>query len=87
MFDPGNKFSVPYAYSVTLIGYNDEKMKELGLPTDTWAVIFDPKHLEKIKGKVTVLDSAARALRRRAHVPRLLGQRDRRGEAGRRRAT
>ena len=32
-------------------------MKELGLPTDTWAVIFDPKYLEKVKGKVTVLDS------------------------------
>jgi spermidine/putrescine transport system substrate-binding protein len=56
-YDPGNRFSVPYAYSVTLIGYNNEKMKELGLPTDTWAVIFDPKYLEKVKGKVTVLDS------------------------------
>ena len=44
--------------STTIIGYNDEKMKELGLPTDTWAVIFDPKHLEKVKGRVTVLDSA-----------------------------
>ena len=42
-FDPGNKYSVPYAMSITLIGYNDEKMKELGLPTDTWAVIFDPE--------------------------------------------
>ena len=57
-FDPGNKFSVPYAMSTTIIGYNDQKIKELGLPTDTWAVIFDPKHLEKIKGRVTVLDSA-----------------------------
>jgi len=57
-FDPDNKFSVPYAMSTTIIGYNDEKMKELGLPTDTWAVIFDPKYLEKIKGRVTVLDSA-----------------------------
>src|SRR6185436_19048531 len=56
--DPGNKFSVPYAMSTTIIGYNDEKIKELGLPTDTWAVIFDPKYLEKIKGRVTVLDSA-----------------------------
>jgi len=56
-YDPGNKYSVPYAYSVTLIGYNVEKMKELGLPTDTWAVIFDPKYLERVKGKVTVLDS------------------------------
>ena len=57
-FDPGNKYSVPYAMSTTIIGYNDEKMKELGLPTDTWAVIFDPKYLEKVKGRVTVLDSA-----------------------------
>ena len=57
-FDPGNKFSVPYAMSTTILGYNEQKMKELGLPTDTWAVIFDPKHLAKVKGRVTVLDSA-----------------------------
>src|SRR5438445_13886399 len=37
-FDPGNQYSAPYAMSTTIIGYNDEKMKELGLPTDTWAV-------------------------------------------------
>jgi spermidine/putrescine transport system substrate-binding protein len=56
--DPGNKYSVPYAYTTTIIGYNDEKIKELGLPTDTWALIFDPRYLAKIKGRVTVLDSA-----------------------------
>jgi spermidine/putrescine transport system substrate-binding protein len=58
-FDPGNNYSVPYAMSTTIIGYNDLKMKELGLPTDTWAVIFDPKYLEKVKRRVTVLDSAS----------------------------
>lgn len=57
-FDKGNKYSVPYAYTVTLIGYNDQKVKELGIPVDSWAAIFDPKVLTKIKGKVTVLDSA-----------------------------
>ncbi|MEO8847650.1 MAG: spermidine/putrescine ABC transporter substrate-binding protein [Casimicrobiaceae bacterium] len=57
-FDPGNKYSVPYAMSTTIIGYNDVKMKELGVPTDTWAAIFDPKYLAKVKGRVTVLDSA-----------------------------
>ena len=57
-FDPDNKYSVPYAMSTTIIGYNDEKIRELGLPTDTWAVIFDPKYLEKVKRRVTVLDSA-----------------------------
>ncbi len=56
-YDPGNRYSVPYAYSVTLIGYNNERVKELGLPTDTWQLIFEPKYLEKIEGKVTVLDS------------------------------
>lgn len=56
-FDPGNRYSVPYAYSLTIIGYNVEKMRALGLPTDTWAVIFEPRYLEKVKGKVTVLDS------------------------------
>jgi spermidine/putrescine transport system substrate-binding protein len=56
-FDPGNKYSVPYAFTLSLLGFNQEKMKELGLPTDTWALIFEPKYLEKIKGRVTVLDS------------------------------
>ena len=61
-FDPGNKFSVPYAMSITLIGYNEQKMKELGITVDSWAVIFDPKILQKIKGKVTVLDSQAEVM-------------------------
>ena len=56
-FDPGNKYSAPYAMSITLIGYNDKKIKELGVPVESWATIFDPAILEKIKGKVTVLDS------------------------------
>lgn len=56
-FDPGNRYSVPYAYTVTLIGYNAEKIRALDLPTDTWAVIFEPKYLAELKGRVTVLDS------------------------------
>jgi spermidine/putrescine transport system substrate-binding protein len=58
-FDPGNKYSVPYAMSLTVIGYNDQKLKGLGVPTDTWAAIFDPRYLEKIKGRITVLDSSS----------------------------
>ncbi|HEY8027249.1 MAG TPA: spermidine/putrescine ABC transporter substrate-binding protein [Burkholderiaceae bacterium] len=57
-FDKGNKFSVPYAYTITMLGYNDAKMKELGITVDSWGAIFDPAILTKIKGKVTVLDSA-----------------------------
>jgi spermidine/putrescine transport system substrate-binding protein len=56
-FDPGNRYSVPYAYSITLLGYNEQKMRELAIPTDTWAAIFEPKYLARLRGKVTVLDS------------------------------
>ena len=56
-FDLGNRYSVPYAYTVTLIGYNTATIKELDLPTDTWALIFEPRYLKKLKGRVTVLDS------------------------------
>ncbi len=56
-FDPGNRYSVPYAYTLTLIGYNSEKLRELDLPVGSWAVIFEPRYLEKLKGRVTVLDS------------------------------
>lgn len=61
-FDPGNRYSVPYAYTVTLIGYNEEKLRERQLPTDTWALIFEPEHLEKLKGRVSVLNSARELL-------------------------
>lgn len=55
-FDPGNVYSLPYAYTTTLIGYNETRLAELGIAADDWAVIFDPKVLEKLKGKVTVMD-------------------------------
>lgn len=56
-YDPGNRYSVPYAYTITLIGYNAERMRDLGVPTDSWAAIFEPAYLERIRGKVTVLNS------------------------------
>ena len=57
-FDQGNKFSAPYAFTTTLVGYNDAKIKELGVDPASWAIIFDPTVLAKIKGKVTVLDDS-----------------------------
>jgi len=56
-FDPQNRFSIPYAYSITLLGYNTAKIRELDLPVDSWALIFEPELLGRIEGKVTVLDS------------------------------
>lgn len=55
-FDRGNAYSAPYAYTVTLIGYNEDKIKQLGIPVNSWAAIFDPKYLAMMKGRVTVLD-------------------------------
>lgn len=57
VFDPDNRYSVPYAYTTTLIGFNREKLAELNLPANSWAIIFEPEYLEKIKGRITVLDS------------------------------
>jgi len=55
--DPDNRYTVPYAFGTTLIGYNEQKLKELGITPNSWALIFEPEILAKIKGKVTVLDS------------------------------
>ncbi|MDH5631349.1 MAG: spermidine/putrescine ABC transporter substrate-binding protein [Gammaproteobacteria bacterium] len=57
-YDPNNTYSVPYAFTTTLIGFNETRLKELGIAADDWGVIFDPKVLEKIKGKITVMDDA-----------------------------
>lgn len=57
-YDPGNKYSVPYAYTPVFLAYNQKKMDELGIVPNTWAVIFDPKYLKKLQGHITVFSSA-----------------------------
>lgn len=57
-YDPNNQYSVPYAYTPVFLAYNQDKMKELGIIPNTWSVIFDPKYLEKLKGRVTVFNSS-----------------------------
>lgn len=57
-YDLGNKYSVPYAYTPVFLAYNKNKMDELKIVPDSWAVIFDPKYLQKMKGHITVFDSA-----------------------------
>lgn len=57
-YDPGNKYSVPYAYTAVFLAYNQKKMNELGITPNTWAVIFEPQYLKKLKGHVTIFDSA-----------------------------
>jgi spermidine/putrescine transport system substrate-binding protein len=57
-YDPQNKYSVPYASTPVLIGYNVKKMQEVGINPNSWAVLFEPKYLKLLKGHVTVLASA-----------------------------
>jgi spermidine/putrescine transport system substrate-binding protein len=57
-YDPGNGYSVPYAFTTTLVGYNENELARLGIDAADWSVIFDPRVLAKIKGKVTVMDDA-----------------------------
>ena len=59
--DPGNQYSVPYLWGTNGIGYNVAKVREvLGIEqVDSWAVLFEPENLEKLKGcGVAFMDSA-----------------------------
>ena len=50
-FDPGGRYAVPYMQGTIGIGYNlDAIAKRLpGVKVDSWAVVFDPKNLAKLK--------------------------------------
>ena len=50
-FDPGGTYAVPYMQGTIGIGYNvDAVAKRLpGVKVDSWAVVFDPKNLAKLK--------------------------------------
>jgi putrescine transport system substrate-binding protein len=61
--DPGNQYGVPWAWGTDGIAYNTQEVeKALGgaVPRDSWALVFDPANLAKLKGcGVSFLDSAA----------------------------
>src|SRR6201996_9095709 len=61
--DPGNQYGVPWAWGTDGIGYNAEAVKKVlgdGAPVDSWAMLFDPAVLTKLKGcGVLFLDSAS----------------------------
>ena len=57
-YDAGDQYSLPYAFTTTLIGYNENRLQELGLDPADWRIIFDPEVLSKLKGKVTVMDDS-----------------------------
>src|SRR5277367_1709835 len=59
--DPGNKYGVPYLWSVTGIGYNKmlvEKAIGAGGSRDTLALLFDPANAEKLSDcGISLLDT------------------------------
>ncbi len=50
-FDAGAKYNIPYMWGTMGVGYNKAELaKRLpGVPLDSWAVVFDPKNLAKLK--------------------------------------
>ncbi|HDR8859607.1 ABC transporter substrate-binding protein [Burkholderia territorii] len=60
--DPGNRYGVPWAYGTDGIGYNVQAVKKaLGdkAPVDSWALVFDPANMAKLKScGVSFLDQA-----------------------------
>jgi putrescine transport system substrate-binding protein len=50
-FDPGLKYTVPYMWGTIGIGYNVDKVAKAlpGVKIDSWAVVFDPANLAKLK--------------------------------------
>ncbi len=52
-YDPGNKFSVPYQWGTTGIGYDLDKV---GTAPDSLGVLFDPKQVAQYKGKMSLLN-------------------------------
>lgn len=57
--DPGNQYGVPYMISATGFGYNVDMIKKAmpDAPTDSWAMLFDPKVVAKFKAcGVSLLD-------------------------------
>ncbi|MFN8770655.1 MAG: PotD/PotF family extracellular solute-binding protein [Neisseriaceae bacterium] len=58
VYDRGNVYSIPYAYTPVFLAYNQDKMKELDIIPNTWAVIFDHKYLKKLNGHITVFSSS-----------------------------
>ncbi|MCW3478642.1 polyamine ABC transporter substrate-binding protein [Neisseriaceae bacterium JH1-16] len=59
--DPGGQYGVPWAYAATGIGYNVQAVKKAfggNAPTNSWALVFDPANLAKLKNcGVSFLDS------------------------------
>jgi spermidine/putrescine-binding protein len=58
-YDPGNKFSVPYQWGTTGIGYNAELFDDA---PGSWAYIFDPAMASENAGRISMLNDSREAI-------------------------
>jgi len=58
-YDPGNKYSVPYLWGTTGIGYDKNVIAE---PPDSWAYLFDPQKAAPYAGRMSMLNDSREAL-------------------------
>jgi spermidine/putrescine-binding protein len=58
-YDPGNKYSVPYQWGTTGIGYNVDEFEE---PPDSWGYLFDPALASQYAGKISMLNDGREAI-------------------------
>jgi putrescine transport system substrate-binding protein len=61
--DPGNRYVVPWAWGITTVGINVDKVKAAlagaTMPQDAWDLVFKPDYIGKLKScGVSFLDSA-----------------------------
>jgi len=52
-FDPGNKYSIPYLWGTTGVGWNSAKVTE---PIESWADVLEPEKVRKYEKTVTMLE-------------------------------
>ncbi|MBR9970920.1 polyamine ABC transporter substrate-binding protein [Magnetospirillum sulfuroxidans] len=63
--DPGNAHGVPYMMAATGFGFNVDAVKKLlpDAPTDSWAMLFDPAVVSKLKScGIALLDTPSEAV-------------------------
>ncbi|MFN4218807.1 MAG: spermidine/putrescine ABC transporter substrate-binding protein [Candidatus Bipolaricaulia bacterium] len=58
-YDPHNRYSIPYLWGTTGIGYNAQKLET---PPTSWADLFEPTHLERYRNRVSMLDDPREAI-------------------------
>jgi spermidine/putrescine-binding protein len=58
-YDPDNKYSVPYQWGTTGIGYNADLFEEA---PDSWAYLFDPEMAAPYAGRMSMLNDSRESI-------------------------